>query len=92
MAHACPYDQMLIHLEALATALIEKRSDVSDQLFDIIREGEPFHPDAIEQRYIRARLPGGIHVEYDTLTTLISYLLPGSNEWILAGNEEYEDD
>lgn len=61
----------------LSINLAERRSDISDMCTDFLELGIEPKVEDIESRYIKARIPGSsIEVEYDTLTTLLSYHEP----------------
>lgn len=81
-------------IEKLASALSEKRSDISDILYHLLETGE-LKEDWIEHRYISVKLPkdaGGKTIEYDTLMTMFS--LPGEDGYYstVRGKHEYYND
>ena len=78
-------------LLALRERIEEKRSDIAD-LIDCHIHGIPFKWDNIEHRYIQAKIPKtDIRVEYDTLTTELSYHRP-LQQWEPCEQHKYLDD
>ena len=77
-------------IERLAKALAEKRSDISD-ILNKIAQGDKWSVRDIEHRFIRARLPDGREVEYDTLTTEMRYFNATAGVWVIALDHEYLD-
>lgn len=75
-------------LKRLKNGLVENRSDIAE-ILDSIISGEKWDNSQIESRFINADLPDGTKVEYDTLTTEISYLSPGKDNWEKAIHHEY---
>jgi hypothetical protein len=68
----------------------EKRSDVVDIIDKYLTTGNA--EDYSEQRFIQATIPGtNIEVEYDTLTTLMSYHTP-LEQWKDCENHKYLGD
>lgn len=81
-------------IEKLAKALAEKRSDIWD-ILNKIAQGEKWSVRDIEHRFIRAEIPQAsghsITLEYDTLTTTISYFNVRTGEWETAINHRYSN-
>lgn len=77
-------------LERLALLLREKRSDISD-ILDYIVEGSEWQDSLVEHRFITGKLPDGTELEYDTLTTEISYLDKKSDTWVPVLDPGYSD-
>jgi hypothetical protein len=74
----------------LLELISEKRSDIADVL-EAIEAGRPWDDDWIEHRFITATLQDKTEVQYDTLTTEISYLPANEEEWKKAEAHKYED-
>lgn len=78
-------------LEWMKSAFAEKRSDVVE-ICDSILAGETSDNfPKVESRYIQARLPDGVEVEYDTLTTMLGYHKYGE-VWKQCDHHEYKED
>lgn len=91
-------------LEELSDVFCERRTDVSELADAFLTKGKALDRTAVEKRFIRANLdkitvPDGYvetEVEYDTLTTEISFaqnLVRNSQDkcWKQAHNHEYRD-
>lgn len=76
-------------IKRLADGLAEKRSDISEILDDIL-EGHEINLDHLECRLIIGTLPDGTRVEYDTLTTLMTYE-KSDGEWETLDEIEYTE-
>jgi hypothetical protein len=90
------HNRTLRQLTKLADALAEKRSDISE-IVDCIAKGNKWSVKDIEHRLIYAEIPLAkemakervvIRVEYDTLTTELSYE-NALGEWAQAENHKY---
>lgn len=79
-------------IELLAGLLAERRSDISEICDNYLKyEKYPTIKD-IERRYINAEIEElGTYVQYDTLTTEISYNTL-ENVWKTCKNHEYTND
>lgn len=76
-------------IQWLATAFAEKRTDVTEICEQYLKDGRVPDPKNIERRYIWARIPGtDIEIEYDTLTTEVSYHKSGE-QWEQCIEHEY---
>jgi hypothetical protein len=75
----------------LANELSEKRSDISELCQKQLKGDNNFTSKDIEHRYIQARIPNtDIEIEYDTLTTELSYHKP-LEQWEQCVNHNYLD-
>lgn len=67
-------------LEAMRDAYSEKRSDVADNITDILN-GKGFNPELVEHRFAEFEVPADTKVVvYDTLTTMLSVLDPATRD------------
>ncbi len=82
-----------LFIQWLAKRFSEKRSDVTDICVSFLETGVIPSETWVEQRFIQAHIPEtDIDVEYDTLTTEISYRKTQSMElWEQCINHEYKD-
>ena len=74
----------------LAEQMEERRSDVADVCNEFLDTGKIPEGFQFEHRFVKAKLPNGTAVEYDTLTTEIAYSLDGENFW-QCEEHEYVD-
>jgi hypothetical protein len=73
----------------LHDALVEKRSDIAEILEAIIN-GERWRVKQVERRLVYCDVPvGADRVEYDTLTTELSFRVPSEDSWITGQNHKY---
>lgn len=75
-------------LNRLCNLIKEKRSDIAE-IFDAILWDKPWKNNWVEHRFAYAQLPDGTLLEYDTLTTEISFLAKGESTWKTALNHDY---
>jgi hypothetical protein len=78
-------------IETLAQMYDEKRSDVSEICRHFLETGEVLS-DCTEPRFVKARIPNtGYEIEYDTLTTEMSYHEP-LGQWEQCQDHDYYDE
>jgi len=79
-------------VEWLSNQYTEKRTDVSEACEHFLKHGnipKDFKP---ESRFIKAKIPNlNIELEYDTLTTEISYRLPNETLFKQCTDHDYVD-
>lgn len=78
-------------IKVLADLIAEKRSDIHEILYDIL-EGREWTADQIESRYVKAELPDGTLLFYDTLKTEIEYFNNKTMRKWETLDCDYEDD
>lgn len=76
-------------INKLGDLYVEHRSDVSDMCDMFLKDGTMPTEDMRESRFIKAILPDGTELCYDTLTTYIEYK-PVDGEWKIL-DVDYED-
>lgn len=76
-------------INKLGDLYVEHRSDVSDMCDMFLKDGTMPTEDMRESRFIKATLPDGTELCYDTLTTYIEYK-PVDDEWKIL-DVDYED-
>ena len=82
-------DREFIH--KLSEVYTERRSDISDICKHYLKTGE-LKESLAENRWIQAKIPGtDIEVEYDTLTTEVSYHKP-LEQWKACILHNYSND
>lgn len=81
-------------IRMLARAYEENRSDVSDYCYEFLENWDVPMVIKPEKRFIRAKIPGTqITVEYDTLTTELSYIdREKTTQWEQCTDHEYGED
>lgn len=84
-------EKLKMGLEWMNSAFAEKRSDVVEICTSILAGETPDKFPKVESRFIQAKLPNGIEVEYDTLTTEIWYHNPG-DLWKQCEHHVYKED
>lgn len=79
-------------IEWLAREFAERRSDVNELCNSFLETGEIPENPSFEHRYIQATIPDtDFEIEYDTLTTEISYHTP-LEQWSQCINHVYTND